>query len=208
MNLALVTSYIIAAMLIMSIVMMNLRMSSSSAELTLTQLTRERVVAVAEMLNDDIPNIGYNVYSKTDETLTYANSHRITFYRNIENDETREPERITWEFFENEELSNTKNPDHRLLTRTVYDPNTNEEYVTEIRSGVTRFHLRYYDQPGRNLDDNMATPGASESSLQNVRQIYLELELQSAEPIYTRGNSDGRYIRSVYEKRYSPRNLE
>lgn len=208
MNLGLVTSYIIAAMLIMSIVMMNLRMSSSSAELTLTQITRERVIAVAEMLNDDIPNIGYNVYSKTDESLIYANSHRITFYRNIENDETREPERITWEFFENEELTNTKNPDHRLLTRTVYDPNTNEEHVTEIRSGVTRFQLRYYDQPGKNLDDNMPTPGSSLSSLENVRQIYLELELQSAEPIYARGSSDGRYIRSVYEKRFSPRNLE
>lgn len=207
MNLGLITSYIIAAMLLLSMVMLNLRMSSSSTELVLTQITREHVVNVAEMLNDDIPNIGYNVNTKTDTLLAFADTHRIQFFRNIENDEARQPEMITWEFFEDEELSNTKNPDHRLLTRTVYDPNTAEEHVTQISTGVTRFSLRYYDKHGRDLNENLSPP-VTGSNLSNIKQIYLELEMQSAEPLYNRGNSDGRYIRSVYEKRYTPGNLE
>jgi hypothetical protein len=206
MNLALVTSYIIAAMLILSIMMMNLRMSSSSTELTLTQLTRQHVVTVADMLNDDIPNMGYNVFEKTDPILRYAHTHRIRFDRNIEDDPNRQPETITWEF-DNSPIMPDKNANIGLLMRIVNDPNSGTVDTTKIRTGVTRFRLRYYDQAGKDLNDNMSPPGAG-SNLVNVKQIYLELEMQSIEPIYTRSNSDGRYIRSVYEKRFSPRNLE
>lgn len=207
MNMALVTSYIIAAMLMLSIVIMNLRMSNSSAELTLTQITRTHVSNVADMLNDDIPNMGYNVDSKTDPILTYAHTHRIRFYRNIQNDADREPELVTWEFYENEEIETTKNPDHRLLVRKVYDPNSGVEDSTAVTAGVIRFRLQYYDKHGEDLENNMSPPGSG-STLADVKQIYLELEMQSAEPIYSRASSGGRYIRSAYEKRFSPRNLD
>lgn len=207
MNLALVTSYIIAAMLLLSIVMMNLRMSSSSTELVLTQITRQHVVTLADMLNDDIPNMGYNVDEKTDPIITYADDHRITFYRNIQNNPNREPERITWEYFTGNPIALEKNPNLHAMTRTVYDPNSGQTEVTEINSGVSKFRLRYYDKHGAHKDSTLNTP-LSGSDLSNLKQIYLELEMQSMEKFYTRGNSEGRFIRSVYEKRYSPRNLD
>lgn len=207
MNLALITSYIIAAMLILSIIMVNLRVSSSSAELTLTQITRENVVNVTDMINDDLPNMGYNVDSKLDTILTYADSLKISFYRNIQNDADRSPELVTWEFKGDEELPATKNPNDRLLVRKVFDPNNGTEDVTEIRTGVTRFNLRYYNKHGESLGNNIPPPGSG-SSLENVKQIYLELEMQSAEPIIKNPSASDRYIRSVYEKRFTPRNIE
>jgi len=209
MNLALVTSYIIAAMLMLSIIMMNLNLSSSSAELTLTQITRQHMVTVADMLNDDIPNMGYNVDEKTEVILEQANNHRIRFYRNIQDDETREPERITWVFNSDPILPADKNQNIGLLTRRVLDPNNADpEEVTEIRTGVTKFHLRYYDKHGAPLDSSMVSP-VEGASLQNVKQIYLELEMQSAEPLHRGSGPEGdRYIRTVYEKRFSPRNLD
>jgi len=207
MNLALITSYIIAAMLILSIVMMNLRMSSSSTELVLTQITRQHVVTVADMLNDDIPNMGYNVDEKTNPIITLADDHKITFYRNIQNNPNRDPERITWEFFTDNPIALEKNPNLFAMTRTVYDPNSGQTEVTEINTGVSKFRLRYYDTHGAHKDSMLTTP-LSGGDLANLKQIYLELEMQSREPLYNRGNSEGRYIRSVYEKRFSPRNLD
>lgn len=209
MNLALVTSYIIAAMLMLSIIMMNLRMSSSSAELVLTQITRQHASTVADLLNDDIPNMGYNVNDVSDQILTIADSRKIQFYRNVYNDPNSDPELITWELTD-EEVTNTKNPDHRTLVRTELDEATGEEQVTEIRIGVTKFQLYYFSEHGVDKDDPneiMMTPVPA-SDLSSIKQIYLEFEMQSAEPVYSRANADGRYIRSVYEKRFSPRNLD
>jgi hypothetical protein len=207
MNLGLVTSYIIAALLTLSIIMMNLRLSSSSTELTLTQITRQHVITVADMINDDFHNMGYNVYEKTDPILTVAEEHKISFYRNIENDPARDPELITWEFYTGNPVALEKNPNLMEMTRTVEDPNSGTIDITEIATGVSKFILRYYDEHGAPLDEYIPTP-LSAAEMENVKQIYLELEVQSMEPLVTRGNSNGRFIRSVYEKRFSPRNLE
>ncbi|MEX1062710.1 MAG: hypothetical protein WEC12_03840 [Balneolaceae bacterium] len=228
MNLALVTSYIIAAMLMLSIVMMNLRMSSSSSELTLTQITRQHVSDVADMLNDDIPNMGFNCNEPTSENgdlggmiLTQAETEKIQFYRKLdasecddESIESHYPQLITWELLEEDPDFTPENDSHRTLLRIEQDTDENgeivagSERVTKIRTGVTRFTLRYFDEYGKSTDPDDNEHLTFPVSLSSVKQIYLELEMQSAAQIHTRANSGGRYIRSVYEKRFSPRNLD
>ncbi len=207
MNLGLVTSYIIAALLTLSIIMMNLRVSNSSSELTLTQINRQYLITLSDMLNDDISNMGYNVYEKTDQILVYADDHRISFYRNIEDDATREPELITWEYYTGNPIALEKNPNLHAMTRTVYDPNSGQTDEININSGASKFKLHYFDTHGAPMDSALTTP-LSSADLVNVKQIYLELEIQSLEPLYSSGNPNGRFIRSVYEKRFSPKNLE
>lgn len=209
MNLGLVTSFIIAALLLLSIIGMNLRVSSSSTELTLSQMTRQHLSTVADMLNDDLPNMGYDINSRTVPVLTYADSNRIQFYRNVYRDPNREPEKITWELTA-QNPSGGSNPNHRTLIRVEEEAATGQRDTTRIRSGVTRFHLRYYhNEHGKDLDNYMNPwPMADSLALSTVKQIHLNLEVQSAEPVYLRADSDGRFIRSVYEKRYSPRNIE
>lgn len=208
MNPGLVISFIIAAMLMLSIVRMNLRVSTSSIEITLTQITREKLKNVVEMLNDDIPNMGYNIETKTDPVLTHASGNKIQFYRNVYNNPDRDPELITWEYLPAEELSNTVNPDDRLLIRIEENSTLGVIDTTRITSGVTEFNLRYYDLHGQDLSGNMSSPGAVPASLAGVRQIYMEIEVQSAEPVFSNVTDSGRFIRSVYEKRYSPPNIE
>lgn len=209
MNLGLVTSFIIAALLLLSIIGMNLRISGSSTELTLSQMTRQHLSTVADMLNDDLPNMGYDINSRTVPVLTYADSNRIQFYRNVYRDPNREPEKITWELTI-QNPSGGSNPNHRTLIRVEEEAATGQRDTTRIRSGVTRFRLRYYNnEHGKDLDNHMNPwPMADSLALSAVKQIHLNLEVQSAEPVYLRAGSDGRFIRSVYEKRYSPRNIE
>ncbi|MEX0723633.1 MAG: hypothetical protein WD357_09495 [Gracilimonas sp.] len=207
MNIGIITSYIIAGIILISLLMMNMRVSTSSAEITLTQITREKTLAITEMLYYDIPNMGYNQFEKTPQVITIADSSKIQFYRKIDRFSSGDPELITWELTDTP-VSETPNPNDKILVRTV--DNGSVEEVTEMRQGVTRFRLYYFDEHGLSSlpsdGQYMSTPitGALRDS---VKQVYIALELQSAEPLRVNSNNS-RYIRSAWEKRFSPNNLE
>ncbi|MEX0660309.1 MAG: hypothetical protein WEA58_14285 [Balneolaceae bacterium] len=222
MNLGIVTSYIIAGVIILGIVMMNFRVQNSGAELTLSQMNRQYVTDIADMLNDDLSNMGYDVNGRTKipgtediRILDCAQENRIRFYRNLcETDtecaeEDRVPERIEWELRTNE--ISTSNTNHRTLRRTVTKLDNNDnvvpesEDVTDINIGVTQFNIQYYDSVGSKNDKTGLGCG---TNVPSVKQIKVTLEVQSAEKIIQRASDDGRYIRSVWEKRFTPTNLQ
>lgn len=220
MNLGIVTSYIVAGVIILGIVMMNFRVQNSGAELTLSQMNRQYVADVADILNDDFSNMGYDVNDvtrnpETDEVrvMDCAKSNEIRFYRNLCEtdadcaDETRIPEQITWELLTDE--VSTTNPDQRTLRRTVTVLDETNTVIssdsTDINIGVTKFNIQYFETVGTNT--NITGLGCG-SNVPSVRQLKVTLEVQSAEKIIQRASDDGRYIRSVWEKRFTPTNLQ
>lgn len=208
MNLGLITSFIIAGMLLLGIAMMNINVQGSSAELTITRMVKSHVDGVSSIINDDIPNMGYDVNRTTMDSkgaiITYADTSRISFYRNLSQNPAAEPDLVTWEFMKSQEVSSSKNPNHRVLVRTVIDGETGEEDRNEIRNGVTRFDIFYYTEPGST--NPMPRPNGTDN-VNNIRQIHIIMEMQSAEPIHRRASDSGRYIRSVWDKRYTPPNI-
>lgn len=211
MNLGIVISYIIAGMILLSIAMMNIRVQNSSAELTITQIVREHVVSVTDMLNDDLPNMGYDVNRTTLQNddvgniiLHFANEERIRFYRNLSNDPTRTPDRITWEIIDDNPVPG--NPNIKTLARIIEFESAGTPDTTKIRLGVAEFQLRYYDTVGAPLGSNIASPGSG-SSLSDVKQIHVLLEVQSREPVFNRATGPGRFVRTVWEKRFTPSNI-
>jgi len=141
--------------------------------------------------NDDVGN----------KILEFGNEKRISFYRNLTGDPSRIPERIEWEFVDSTGVN------FGTLIRRVYDPNDGTTDVNEINIGVHKFEIRYYDSVGEILSNNMSTPGSNVTQLNDVEQIHIIMELQSKEKIYKRATGDGRYMRSVWEKRFTPSNL-
>lgn len=190
----------------LSILSMNTSLSSNSTELTLTQITRSKTASVTDVIHYDMSKMGYNRLGKTSPILEYANSEKIQFQSNIDNSTDNSVELITWEFTD-QPVTTTKNPNDYILKRTVKDLDTGTESVTEIKLGVTHFNIKYYDTYGAPLSNNMSTP-ISSSKFGDVKQLYIELELQSGEKVYKRAGGEGRYVRSIWEKRYSPSNLE
>ncbi len=208
MNLGMVTSYIIAGMLLLGIMAMNINVQTSTTELTVSQILRSHVSTVTEILNDDIPNMGYDYEGTTksnddvdNKILEFGNEKRISFYRNLTGDPTRIPERIEWEFVDSTGVN------FGTLIRRVYDPNDGTTDVNELNIGVHKFEIRYYDSVGEILSNSMSPPGSNISQLNDVKQIHIIMELQSKEKIYKRSTGDGRYMRSVWEKRFTPSNL-
>lgn len=220
MNLGIVTSYIVAGVIILSIVMVNLRVQNSGVELTISQVNRQYVSDITSTLNDDLANMGYDVLDVTRDpetgdarVLDCAQSSRIRFFRNLCqtdsecSDEDRIPERIEWRLLD-DEISES-NPDHRTLQRTVTTFNSDGTVAdieeTEINSGVTQFNIHYYETVGSN--NNITGLGCG-SNLPSVKQIKVSLEVQSADKIYSRATGEGRFIRSVWEKKFTPTNLQ
>lgn len=220
MNLGIVTSYIIAGVIILGIVMMNFRVQNSGAELTLSQVNRQYVTDIADMLNDDLSNMGYDVndVTRNPETgtvrvLDCAKSDEIRFYRNLCEtdmecaDGTRIPEQITWKLLPGE--ISTSNPNQRTLRRTVTVLDATNKVVseesTDISIGVANFNIEYFETVGSNT--NVTGLGCG-SNVPNVKQLKVTLEVQSRERIIQRASDDGRFIRSVWEKRFTPTNLQ
>ncbi|NIT61998.1 MAG: hypothetical protein GWN00_39125 [Aliifodinibius sp.] len=202
----LVTSYVIGGILLIGILALNMSLSNSSTELTLTQTTREKAKGIKEMLNHDIQKIGYNRNNKTSPLLVEADSHKIEFRSNIDNSTDNSVELITWEFTST--LVGNGNPNAYVLKRTVRDADTgNIISETPIRLGVTNFNIKYFNEYGKSVSSHMATPVAS-TDLNDIRQLYITLELQSTAKVYQNSGSDGRFVRTIWEKRFSPPNLE
>ncbi|GAA5521472.1 hypothetical protein LQ318_06955 [Aliifodinibius salicampi] len=201
MDLGVVVSYIIAGMLLMAILMMNMSVSSSSTELTMTQITREKAAALTDMLEHDILKMGYNKTSKTSPIIELADSQRIRFRSNIDDSNDKTVETITWELT-SDPVSATENPNDLELKRTV---SGGINSVTPITLGVTEFEIKYFDQYGEDTSNNMLTPV---SNPEDIKQLYIKLVLESPQRVYQGTNDNGRYVKTVWEKRFSPPNIE
>ncbi len=201
MDLGVVVSYIIAGMLLMAILMMNMSVSSSSTELTMTQITREKAATLTDMLEHDILKMGYNKTSKTSPIIELAEDQKIRFRSNIDDSNDKSVETVTWELT-GDPVSATENPNDLVLKRTV---SGGINSVTPVTLGVTEFEIKYFDQYGKDISNNMLTPV---SNPEDIKQLYIKLVLGSPQKVHQGTNDNGRYVKTVWEKRFSPPNLE
>ncbi|MDZ7755706.1 hypothetical protein [Rhodohalobacter sp.] len=77
MNLGLVTSFIIAALLMLSIVSMNLRMSQSTQDISLHTMSQNHVSAISDLIQYDFPKIGYDTDEPIDNPIEIAKEDEI-----------------------------------------------------------------------------------------------------------------------------------
>lgn len=206
MNFGLVISYIIAGIIMLSIIKMNISVSQSATELTITQITREKTSAVTELISHDLQKMGYNRTARANPAVKVANNNKIQFYSNINNSSDNSAELITWELT-NTGIPDTKNPNDFVLTRSIEDTATGSIEQTSISLGVTQFRVSYFDDYGEPLSDSLTTP-VTGTPLTEIKQLYIKIGLEAAEKTYNRAGDDGRYALSVWEKRFSPPNLE
>lgn len=203
MNIGLITSYVIAGILLLSILAMNMSLSQSSNELTLSQITGQHVNTISEMVTHDIPKIGYDLTKKINNPIIKADSTEIIFESNIDN--TGGIEEVSWLFTSNP-VGSSENPNDYILRRRIKAKSTGTiKESTDITLGVTNFRIRYYNEYGGTTP--MSTP-VTGASLNNIKQIEIILMVESRQPMGGLWGADETYVRSAWEKRFSPANLE
>lgn len=180
MNVGIVTSFVIAALLLISVMAWNARVSQNSGVVTLSQVTKQYAEGIGKTVSFDIRNLGQGMGSNP---IVTADSNRLVFRMAVPGVGTQT---VTWFMDHSTGLTDTQNPFDRVLSRTINGTNT------EIRFGVTRFNLSYFDELGNNTSD-----------LDEIRKIRVLLKVESDTP-YDNGN----YIVSFWESDISPRALQ
>lgn len=197
MNFGIILSYVIAGFLIIIILMTSSNLNYSSSELTATQMKKNHSKSITEIINHDIPKIGFNRVNVLNPIFDTADSTEIVFYSNIDNSLDESVETIRWKYTDTP-APGSKNPHDHILEREI------DGDVTKINLGITKFIIRYYDGYGK--DTPMTTP-VSSSNFDDIKQIEIELTVQSSFSLRTQANTDGRYVTSTWIKRFSPVNL-
>lgn len=197
MNIGIITSTIVAGILILILAVTNLNIQSSAQELVISQMKQVQTTAVSDIISNDFPKIGYASIGDIDSAITSANSTSITFYSNLDNSGDNSIEKVTWEFLTTE-IATTDNPNDKVLRRSVNGD------VTDIEIGVVDFEIRYYSSFGSTTP--MVTP-ISSANLATIRQIEVEVTLQSSENISSINNNTPTYVQNTWVKRFTPRNL-
>lgn len=198
MNLNIITSFIIAGILLLMLAYMNSGVGKNAAEVVLSQSKQSQKLDIQKIISYDFPKIGYDSNNSLDTLISFADSDRIKFYSNIDNSANGSIETITWEYTD-DEIPNTANEDDRVLKRIV-DGNENP-----ISIGITGFEIAYFDTLGGNTP--MAVPIPT-SNLSSIRQIEITLTIQNADKIENSISGNLEYITTQWVKRFTPRNLQ
>lgn len=197
MNLGLTTSFIIAGILLLSILSMNRNISQSSQELTMRQVTQLHTGTVSQILEKDIPNIGYQQNGTITSPITDAESDFIQFKSDIDNNGSVET--IEWEFTDTDVSG--PNPNDKVLIRRV---NGTE---SEFKTGLTNFEITYLDQDRNEINTNLLSEllGGAQSERDKIRFIEISFSVEGKEKIGRPGNAD--YTKTTWEKQFTPQNL-
>lgn len=200
MNLGLTTSFIIAGLLLLSILTMNINLSQSSTKLTVRQITNKRANTISQILQKDIPNIAYSASGSISSPIKDAGSNYIKFETDIDNDGSVET--IEWSFT-NTDASNSQNPDDKVLIRSV------DSDQTKFKSGITSFEFTYYDEDRNEISYSAISSllGGGQAERDKIRFIDVSLTVESTEKVGGANSTDSEYIKVYWNNQFSPPNL-
>lgn len=183
---------IIGSMVIGGLLMLTLtRLSDNSAESEVTwghdRSVQQEVSNLATTIESDFRKMGYSASEEVlDDTTTFiftADTSQIIFRADFDSD--GELDRMNYYLSSTEELSNTPNERDRILYRKL-----NDEQPMIVSTGVTDFHLNYFDTFNTEL-----TQPISDNRLIESLRISFRIEDPDA---YSKFNKDTGELEQKY----------
>ena len=201
MNAGLIFSYVIAGFLMILIITVSVNINSSSSELTLQESQKRKISDVIEIIEYDIPKIGYNLNNRADTLLSSITSTSIEFYSNIDNSPNQSLELIKWEY-STDPITETENPNDYYLYRYI------NGVKSEISSGITSFTINFYKELGGSTPISLPLSAkTNKNSIDDIVQLEIIMNSESPVALRYRSNDSRRYLKSSWTKRFSPVNL-
>jgi hypothetical protein len=179
MNINIVTGFVVGGMLLLSLLVLNYRVSRNSGMVTLTEMTRQQMDAIARTADADLRRIGQ---AGGGFPITHASANRLVFVTSFDG---LSASTVEWHYDTNDPVADSPNPDDHMLYR-IADGDS-----TKIRMGVTDFTFSYFNAAGN--------PTAV---LTDIRRIRLQVIVESE------GAFGDEYARSYWETEISPRRLQ
>lgn len=183
---------IIGSMVIGGLLMLTLtRLSDNSAESEVTwghdRSVQQEVSNLATTIESDFRKMGYSASEEVlDDTTTFiftADTSQIIFRADFDSD--GELDRMNYYLSSTDELSNTPNERDRILYRKL-----NDELPMIVSTGVTDFHLNYFDT----FNTELTQPIADNRLIESLR-ISFRIEDPDA---YSKYNKDTGELQQMY----------
>lgn len=180
-------SILIGGIILMMLLQFNATVMEGSAAQLFTSIVQSNITAVSDLVEHDLRKAGYRVDSAAARAIVHADSNRITFRADIDDNGTEDL--ITYAF-DPAKRSGHQNPRARILYRTV-----NGSQTTSIDLGLTRFALAYFDGGNTRIAGNpIGNPAA-------IRSIRLTMDVESTSPY------GGTYQGATWNRSLAPKNL-
>lgn len=183
-----VSSTLIAGMLLLSVLKVNSDLTSTNSDTNIEVITQENATTVANTIAYDFYKIGY----KASPAIVFADTSAITFCSQIDNNGVVD----TIKYWLGAPLGlSGVNPNWCILYRVK-----NGNPIRGASLGVTSFNLTYYDSTGQEIS---VPPGGTsdQSTLSRIESIHIVILFQSADK-----TSSG-YAETYWEEFISPKNL-
>ncbi len=156
-------SIVVGGMLLMILLRLNDAAVRNSYIFSGDAILQENLVEVVKLIEFDFRQMGYTSdWANADPSasaITFADSSSISFL--VDGDT------INYSIGPVSELSNTPNPNDKMLYRSV-----NSGTPLASNMGITKFELSYFNY----LGDTLATPVAG--SLGNIETIQIDIEIE------------------------------
>jgi len=178
-NPSLLIGFVIGGMLLLSLMVMNNRISQNSAQVTLSEMTRQSMSAVSDIVGHDLRRLGSGAGANP---IAVATRNRLVFNGAQEDNAVVQ---VEWFFDDTLVPAAADNPRERVLLR-VADGDT-----TRMEMGVTSFNFIYFDAAG----DTTAV-------LNDIRRIRVQMMVESKSPI------GDEFSQAYWEADHSPRALQ
>jgi hypothetical protein len=176
-------SFVFGSLLALNVMRLNADMAERSYKGLLGYGVQYQAAALAQVVEEDLRKMGYGV---SGTAIVQADSAQLRFLADLEAD--GQVDTLHYYRGGTDEAAETSNPEDCVLYRAQ-----SGQATQELRLGVTRFALSYFDAEG----DSLALP----VTLAEVRRIRLDLTVESAEPY------DTTYAQAFIQLRVRPKNL-
>ncbi len=183
----LIGSTVIAGYVILIILALNLKVSSSATQYYHDTFNQQSAITAADIIEDDFYKIGFKA---ANVKIVQADSSFVKYITDYNNNGIMDT--LSYYLSGTSSMSSTANPNDKLLYRKV-NQNT---YTAAI---VTRFYMQFYDSLLNNLSYASLT---SPTNLARIRTIRVLIRTELADPI------ENSYAPVEWRKEFRPKNLQ
>lgn len=191
MNMGIVTTFVIAGLLMVSILTLNSRVMINSSKTTADLVNKKKMETLRQLIENDFSRIGFG----NDAEIEIFSPVKIQFKADIEGNGTKI---VIWHAKDDTPSTNTTNPnDYKLLRIIKNKSGTSTE--SEVEFNIVDFKVTAYDE---------ITNGNPTTQTEDIESFLIEVVYESAEP--TGEDSDGNdiYTTSRWRKYIVPSNLQ
>ncbi|HTK80769.1 MAG TPA: hypothetical protein VL633_00605 [Bacteroidota bacterium] len=195
-----VGSIAVGGMVLLMLVIFNGNVMESAGMQTFKTTVQGNLTTVTNVIETDFRKMGYRLPSSLDSAIVYADSNRIKFKTDIDNNGTVDTVQY---YIDTIKASLTPNPRDFVLHRIQNNQGQS------MMIGITRFKLQYFDASDSLLTSNPVTATG------RIKSIKLSINMESTDRILDNrrggqlGNpmNDTSYVGAYWERTIKPKNL-